>query len=475
MKNRILSAIAAMFVCACIALGCVQDSSARAELETSASPNIVFILMDDANLETYEKAMPKTQRLIADKGITFPNATYSMSQCCPSRASIQRGQYPHNTHVFTNRAPTGGWQAFKARGEQKDTYATDLPARYRTIFVGKYMNGYGSAIGSRSCYVPPGWDYWWAVDKLGGSAFCLNRSAHHSKKFKSELLDPIVFERGISEMDRAIDEGVPFFVALNVHAPHIPAEHPKRYNRRFTNYHLSSPSINEKDMTDKPSFMQDLPKAGPVLRSRMDATARERLRSAAFVDDSIERIVNRLRERGVLKNTYIVFYSDNGYHIGEHRMTGTRDMGAKLTPYIEDIRFPLIVRGPGITKGSTSEAMVQNVDLRSTFNKMAGVSPPAYVDGTSFLAEARGQGNFPRSYAYAEAPIMSGGPSWMRPWKAVYTPNKAFHFWANREDEFYDLRTDPYELDSSGEPPARMRKALDQFESCSGRGCVIRP
>jgi N-acetylglucosamine-6-sulfatase len=82
--------------------------------QTSQKPNIVFVLTDDNGTQTYESFMPRTKSLIGDAGLTFVNATYSHSLCCPSRASIERGQYPHNTHVYKNSPPNGGFQTFKA-------------------------------------------------------------------------------------------------------------------------------------------------------------------------------------------------------------------------------------------------------------------------------------------------------------------------------------------------------------------------
>src|SRR5215210_7863927 len=114
-------------------LALVPFEKPEVSAQTSQRPNIVFILTDDNDASTYENFMPRTKSLIGDAGMTFENATYGHSLCCPSRASIQRGQYPHNTHVYKNNPPNGGFQTFKARGETRDTYATDLhKAGYRT-------------------------------------------------------------------------------------------------------------------------------------------------------------------------------------------------------------------------------------------------------------------------------------------------------------------------------------------------------
>ena len=88
----------------------------------------------------------------ADQGVTFDNNFVSYSLCCPSRASILTGNYPHNTGVFTNSTPDGGWKVFH-EGAERDTIGTQLQQTgYQTGFMGKYMNGYNGN------HIPPGWD-----------------------------------------------------------------------------------------------------------------------------------------------------------------------------------------------------------------------------------------------------------------------------------------------------------------------------
>jgi hypothetical protein len=123
--------------------------------------------------------------------------------------------------------------------------------------------------------------------------------------------------------------------------------------------------------------------------------------------------------------------------------------------------------------------MVQNVDLRSTFDEIARATPPAYVDGTSFLGEARGTSSFPRSYAYAEGLGIDG--LFMKSWRAVYTPDEAYHQWTTGAEEFYNLTSDPYELDAvrmdqgeSSSDGEKLRSVLEEFRNCAGSECIIK-
>ena len=96
------------------------------------------------------------------------------------------------------------------------------------------------------------------------------------------------------------------------------------------------------------------------------------------LDDLVEGVVNKLQSSRQLSNTYIVFTSDNGYHHGEHRIPKS-----KGRPYEEDIHMPLLIRGPGVAAGSSTDELVLNTDYFPTFTELAGIPTPSYVDERS--------------------------------------------------------------------------------------------
>ncbi len=151
----------AVVVAACVAAFMLlwwKAPSASAQT-APAGPNIVFILADDMRKDDL-KYMPKTRSLLSNQGMSFESAFVSNSMCCPNRATIMRGQYPHNTGVWrATNGPDGGWQAYQTNGHEQDNVATRLDAAgYRTALIGKYYNGY-----QNTTYVPPGWDHWFAT------------------------------------------------------------------------------------------------------------------------------------------------------------------------------------------------------------------------------------------------------------------------------------------------------------------------
>jgi len=130
----LVSAVA--LVAACSALPCAAQRSA------ADRPNILFILADDMDVESASH-MPRLKSLIADQGVTFTDAFATYPICCPSRASILTGQYPHNHQILFNVPPLGGFAKFRDRGGEASTIATWLKAAgYRTALYGKYLNGY---------------------------------------------------------------------------------------------------------------------------------------------------------------------------------------------------------------------------------------------------------------------------------------------------------------------------------------------
>ncbi len=198
--------------------------------------------------------MPRTQALIEDEGIRFDNATYSMTACCPSRASILRGQYTHNTMVYGNEPPNGGFETFAARGLNDDTYATRINAQgYKTAYMGKYLNGYPDrgTLDEDKYYRPPGWDTWYGSTKnISDSQFITNRGLVQNPEGAH---DQVVGDRFAEWLRSAAREDGPFLGAVNFHAPHAPAWSPDRFRNRFDTAPLPTPpSFDEIDLSTSP-------------------------------------------------------------------------------------------------------------------------------------------------------------------------------------------------------------------------------
>src|SRR5215211_2475098 len=339
-------------------------------------PNVILILTDDLDAQLLEEHMedyPNIRELAAE-GTTFENAFATDPICCPSRATILRGQYAHNHEIVGNTWPRGGSRKFRVLGLGESTAATWLQDDgYRTVLVGKYMNGY---YGTR---VPVGWDDWYAIagDYLS-TRLNENGSINHYDPGRNHL-DDVLAEKAAGYVRRVANDDPPFFMWLGTQAPHAPATPAARHEDAFLGVRLPRPpSFNEKDVSDKPDWVRNNPTLDQKQIAPMEDLYRDRLGSMLAVDEMVGKLVDALRERGELDNTYLVFTSDNGLHLGQHRLTT-----GKWTAYEEDIRVPLIVQGPGVPEGRTLPHLVLNNDLAPTFADLAGAKTPSFVDGRS--------------------------------------------------------------------------------------------
>jgi N-acetylglucosamine-6-sulfatase len=458
----------------------VPMAGAAQEAPPSEKPNIVFILTDD--LDTYTlNQMETTRSLLADQGVTFKNATFSDPLCCPSRATMQRGQYPHNTGVKANNPPNGGFEAFHAGRLYESTYATWLDAAgYHTGYFGKYMNGYAGEFAS---FVPPGWDRWFAA--AGGpmkKQFNDNGTIVSDEDLQSRTFDQTVATKGLKFLEDRASLNKPFMAAFNFYAPHHPAEHPATLDELYQEAELPpDPSFSEADVSDKPQWVQSFDQVDSEERQALTEFHRDRLRSVEYIDQAVATIVRTIARSGELENTYIVFWADNGYHLGQHRLQ-RQTTGGKLSPYTHDVELPMYVRGPGIPAGTVSKKLVSNVDIAPTLAAMGRASVPSFVDGRSMLALAKGKPVEWRKFAYSAAwpqsePIQMD----MEDWRQIRTTEFAYHYYPRTgEEELYDLKGDPYQLanllhggisDKEETLRARYRNLAERMNTCSGAVC----
>jgi arylsulfatase A-like enzyme len=227
--------------------------------------------------------------------------------------------------------------------------------------------------------------------------------------------------------------------------------------------HPRTPSFNEEDVTDKPSVMQNRPLT-PAQLAKVDAEYRLRLESLQAVDEMVQRIVHTLEARDVLADTYLLFTSDNGYFQGEHRLRSQKNL-----PYEEAVTVPLYIRGPGIPAGSTVRSQVGNVDVPVTLSDAAGITPPDFVDGRSFLQLVRGL-SVPWRQSYL---LGAGGDAGFA---GIRTDRYTYVAYFNGEGEFYDRDVDPYQLKNTFptmDPTlkATLHERLLALRNCSGAQC----
>jgi arylsulfatase A-like enzyme len=382
------------------ALGMVAGmtgATAASETDTAPAaksgkkPNVVFILTDDLDLTSYTdpSRFPKFNSLMTQQGTTFSNFFVTDSLCCPSRSSILRGQYVHNHDVQGNKPPDGGFEKFHANGDEKSTMATWMhDAGYRTGLLGKYLNGYPKTVDPS--FVPPGWDEWDSPN--GGNPYAefnyrMNengKNVAYGANPQDYLVDVLSNKAG-SFIEQQSNK--PFFLYVAPFVPHQPATPAPRHADAFPDVQAPrTASFNEADMSAEPQWLRDRPLLGDRQIAAIDALYRKRLQSMLAVDDLVEHVVDTLQKTGQLDNTYIVFTSDNGFHLGQHRLPP-----GKQTAFEEDIHVPLVVRGPGVPQGKTVDDLAMNIDFAPSFAELGGAKSPSFVNGRSLVPALRGK------------------------------------------------------------------------------------
>ncbi|HVN50120.1 MAG TPA: sulfatase [Acidimicrobiales bacterium] len=499
---------------ACLALlllaaGCSSGGSGSSSAPTtegrSTRPNILFVLTDDLDLREIAE-MPFMKAALMDEGVTFSNYFVSVSLCCPSRSTTLRGQYSHNTGVETNGGSNGGFETAHRLGLENSTIATWLhSAGYRTALIGKYLNGYPDTV-SRT-YVPPGWDEFDSAasgNPYSEYDYTLNENGKlvHYGDAPGDYGTDVYVAKTRSFIERAASAGQPFFAYLAVYAPHQPATPAPQDVGRFAGAKAPrTPAYDAADVAGKPQFIRDLPLMSPKVQHRVDSLYERRIESLQAVDRGIGKLIDTLKLTGQLDHTYIVFASDNGFHLGQFRMPS-----GKQTAYEFDTHVPLVVRGPGIPPGRTADQLVGNIDLAPTFAAMAGVTPPSFVDGRSFLPLAEDPST---TASWRDAYLIehwrevdqvdrSGAPlepgdadqggtatsvrtskaslSNIPEYHAVRTTRYLYVEYVTGERELYDLRADPYELHDivTTASPALVRELaaeVDALRNCKAATC----
>ncbi len=502
-----------------VAIGTGLPAASASTSTPAGRPNILFVLTDDM-AKSELSVMPHVRALLADQGTSFSQAFVSVSLCCPSRTTILRGPV---LAQHRDRDERRGERRLRDRPREGPRGLDDRDmaprAGYRTGLFGKYLNGYPD--GATDTFVPPGWDQFDTPTRGGNPyreyKYNLNESGRRIVHFGGRPRDygtDVYSHLASAFMTRAHRDRKPFFAYLALYAPHSPATPPPGEAGLFPGTKAPRvPSYNEPDIRDKPRWLRHTPLMTAAIKGRVDALYRRRLQSLQAVDDAVANLMAVLQRNDQLDDTYVVFASDNGYHLGEHRMPA-----GKQTAYDEDIHVPFIVRGPGVPEDATRDQLVGNVDWAPTFAALAGAKAPDYVDGRSLVPLLRA-GPAPKHWrgsyliehwrevetagqiaARRDLPIEPPdpdqaidetapprGPKYhgMRG-SSVHDPSPEFHAirtpqylyveYSTGENELYDLAPDPYELHNfaSRAPAARLRKLharVEALEHCRAASC----
>ncbi|XP_065178090.1 extracellular sulfatase Sulf-2-like [Sycon ciliatum] len=391
--------MAKVFLCILLAgLGAVAAAEGRHEntyraqgkifgksTPNAGKPNFVFIQTDD-QAKWDMIAMNKTARLLGDQGATFSNYMVNTPICCPSRTEIFSGRYYHNVG-----APSGSCMHVNSKQwvfDETSLFSTLQSNGYLTGVFGKVTNdqgGYfckemmnaGMTMISSPCDYNSFYSSQYFVKLANGTKYVEKLNPKLPTTYQTSQLG----NRSISWIKDIVktDPGKPFLAYIGPHAPHYPADPaPWQLDNIFADIKAPrTPNWNE-SCPDKHEMIADNPPLDDNATIALDHQYQIRLLSLLSVDDVIEAVYNTLQDLDLLENTYIIFTSDHGYHLGQWRVPSS-----KQQPYDTDIFVPTFIRGPGIAAGSKVDAMVGNVDIAPTIIDLAGIQVPKGMDGKS--------------------------------------------------------------------------------------------
>jgi len=452
----------------------VASAAAAPASQPAKRPNLVFILIDDMRWDIMSCAghpvvrTPNIDR-IAGAGVRFTNAFCTTSLCSPSRAAFLTGATAEVNGVRVNEEndPNPAVPTFPQILQK---------AGYETAHIGKWHM-------SKSAEPRPGYDYWLSFEWQG--EYIDPKLNEDGRNFQAKgYVTDLLTDSAVKFIGR--DRDKPFCLTLShkaMHGDFIPAE---RHKNLYKPSDLIEPKSYKDDFSDKPRWLRELRVRGGKLQKPVppggipDRIAPNEwdptddglnqkhlnyLRTLAAVDESAGRVLDTLREKGLLDNTLIFFAGDNGFFMQEHRLTDKR------LAYEESIRIPFLAGGFGITRpGRTVDQMVMNIDMCPTMLELAGVPIPKSVQGRSLapLLAAQPPADWRDSfvYRYYRENWLPGYPSLV----ALRTQDWVYIRYPEIEDidELYDLRNDAAQMHNLALDPAakprieKMRAELDR-------------
>ena len=429
-------------------------------------PNVIVVMADDQDMLLDSlSVMPHVKSQIGDQGVTYKKHYCTVAWCCPSRVNFLTGKAAHNTNVTALSRPYGGWTKFVDEGLNRDYLPVWInQAGIRTYYVGKLMNSYG--VKNHNSPHPAGWDQSsFLVDPWTYNyhhSHWTNGKAEKISKFPGVHTTHVTQLKALKAIEDAAKHKKQFFMMIAPVAPHVEIAGgvhqpppPASFKGQFTNRKAPRRANWNPDKPSGASWINKLPRLTGAQVNTCDKNHVGRLQNIAGIDAMVGKMIDKLKDHNLLDNTYIIYTSDNGFHIGNHRL-----LPGKRCPYEEDINIPLLIRGPGVPQGVSNTITNSHTDMAPTILKMLGVPLRKDFDGAP-IAYTRDtmakRSKAPSEHVSVEFWDAGGKPDGYKGVKMskLYKDNsykalrlisddKSFFYsvWCNGEREFYDMNDD---------------------------------
>jgi arylsulfatase A-like enzyme len=384
-----------------------------------AHPNILLLTVDDLkpDLGCYGyKAVhsPNIDRLAA-MGTVMMNNYCQQAICAPSRISMFTGLRPDSTKVWDLRTlmrdvnpdvvtlpqffknhgyETAGLGKLLHGAKNNDPVSWTVPYKYDKFL--KYATSYGYP--ANGFYLADSVKKVWAEIKDKKMSWKAQRDymKSHNASPATECLDVpdaayadgAIADEGMRLLAKFANSGKPFFLALGFHRPHLPFVAPKKYwdmydeskidLAPFRKHAAGSPDFAYHNSPELRGY-SDIPNEGPFSEKLQKHLIHGYYASISYTDAQIGKVMNKLKELGLTKNTIIVLWGDHGWHLGDHALW------CKQTNFEQATRAPLIIAAPGYKAGQKSSAITEFVDIYPTLCQLAGFKVPEKLEGKSLV------------------------------------------------------------------------------------------
>lgn len=394
------------------------------------APNFLVIVTDDQMLSTMPY-MTKTLARFAS-GVEFSKHYVTTPLCAPSRASMQTGRLVRNHEIDENRHAARRFRNLRYGGE---SFANLLKtqAGYDCGFFGKWTNNYDEV----ASYKAAGYREW--VARLnGGNTVQANINGNIRKTGVAKRDETSWFATKVeSFIASATEPWLAYFCPTAPHNPYYPsAAHEHDFDTEPLPDH---PNFDYHD-PEKPKHIRNIDPLTNQEKQVMTSDFRGKLEELMDVDDAVDSLFNAIDE-----NTYVIFTSDNGYLLGEHRMY------LKGAVYEEASHVPLYITGPAVREGVSTNLLSANIDIAPTLLDIAGLMPEEVapqMDGRSLVGPLYSDESEIewRDCLLSE---MHAAGHYEVPWRAIRTSESVYVEHGTGEREYYDLAADPYQLNNA--------------------------
>lgn len=414
--------------------------------------NVLFIAVDDMNndLGCYGHPLVKSPNIdrLASKGIAFANSYCQFPLSSPSRSSLLTGLRPDKTRVFDLK--------YHFRQDMPDVVTLPqmfIKNGYYVARVGKmYHYGNPGDIGTNGLDDRASW-----MERINPSGldktsleldvinYTPNRGLGSAMAYLSdskgkdvEHTDGQVATEAIKLLEK--HKNKPFFIAAGFYKPHTPWITPKKYFDMYNQNQMSLPKISSETPNDYPELALASTKPWPYFGINADQAMECKLAyfaAISFVDAQIGRLLDALDSLGLSDNTIIVFWSDHGYHLGEH------GLWFKQSCFEESAKSPLIISFPGTkSAGKICKRTVELIDIYPTLAELTGLTPPSNIQGYSLLPLLKNPESSWNHPAFTQ--VQRGNT----PGHSVRTEVWRYTEWGFRKmgEELYNEEADPQEL-----------------------------